>query len=70
MFDEIGTIARQHVDDRNLYHRVAAGLQTHRGASHIYQHLTCEGGVVDAHIELQALVLRLTAHTLRTRFTP
>ena len=64
MFDKVGAITRQHVDDRNLHHRVATGLQTHRGTCYIHQYLTCEGRVVDAHIELQTLVLSLTADTL------
>ena len=29
MLDEVGAVAREHVDDRNLDHRVAAGLETH-----------------------------------------
>ena len=52
MADEVLTVARQHVDDGNLDHRVAAGLETHGGASHVDEHLTGEGGVVDAHVEL------------------
>ena len=64
MFDEVGTLAGEHVDDGNFNHRVAAGLQTHRGAGNVDQHLTGEGRVVDLHVELQALVLCLTADTL------
>ena len=40
MFDEVGAVAGEHVDDGNLDHRVAGGLEAHRGASHIDQHLT------------------------------
>jgi hypothetical protein len=64
VFDEVGTIAGEHIDHRNLNHGVASGLETHRGASHVNQNLTREGRVVDAHVELQALVLSLAAHTL------
>ena len=52
MLDEVGTVAREHVDDGNLDHRVAAGLEAHGGTGNVDQDLTCEGGVVDAHIEL------------------
>ena len=61
MFDEVGAVAWEHVDDGNLDHRVAGGLEAHRGASHIDQYLTGEGGIVDLHVELQTLVLGLTA---------
>ena len=61
MCNESLTVSGEHVDDRKLYHGVAARLLTHGGACHIYQHLCCEGRVVDAHIELQTLVLGLAA---------
>ena len=64
MADEVFAVAGQHVDDRNLNHRVAAGLQTHGGTGNVDKHLTSQGGVVDAHVELQALVLGLTADAL------
>ena len=52
MFDEVGTVAGEHVDDGNLNHRIATWLEPHGSAGHINKHLTCEGGVVDAHVEL------------------
>ena len=64
MFDEVSSVTGEHVDDGNLDHRIAAGLQAHGGAGHIDENLTCESGVVDAHVELQTLVLRLAADTL------
>ena len=64
MFDEVGTIAGEHIDHRNLNHGVASGLETHRGASHVDEYLTREGRVVNAHVELQALVLSLAAYAL------
>ena len=64
MFDEVGAVAWEHVDDGNLDHRVAGGLEAHRGASDIDQYLTREGRIVDLHVELQALVLGLTADAL------
>ena len=64
MLDEIGTVTREHVDDGNLDHRVAAGLLAHRSTGHVDEHLTREGRIVDAHVELQTLVLRLAADTL------
>jgi len=64
MLDEVSTVARQHVDDGNLNHGVAGRLQAHRGTSNVDQYLTCEGRIVDLHVELQALVLGLSADTL------
>ena len=64
MFDEVGAVAWEHVDDGNLDHRVAGGLEAHRGASDIDQNLTGEGRIVDLHVELQTLVLGLTADAL------
>ena len=64
MLNQVGTIAWQHVDDRNLNHRVAAWLQTHRGTSHVNQNLTSQCRIVNLHIELHALVLSLSADTL------
>ena len=64
MFDKVCTLAWEHVDDGDFDHGVAAGLQTHRGTGYVDEHLTCEGGVVDGHVELQTLVLRLSADTL------
>ena len=49
MFDEVGAVAWEHVDDGNLDHRVAGGLEAHRGASDIDQYLTGEGRIVDLH---------------------
>jgi hypothetical protein len=40
MFDEVGAVAWEHVDDGNLDHRVAGGLEAHRGAGHVDQYLT------------------------------
>ena len=57
MLDEVGAVAGEHVDNGNLYHGVAAGLEAHRGAGYVNQYLTGEGGVVNAHVELQTLVL-------------
>ena len=64
MLDEVGTVAWEHVDDGNLDHRVASGLETLGGTGNVDEHLSGEGGVVDAHVELQALVLSLAAHAL------
>ena len=64
MRDDVLACSWHHIDYRNLNHRIAAGLQTHRGAGHVHQHLTRQGGVVDAHIKLHALVLGLTRDSL------
>lgn len=58
---EVGAVAGEHVDDGNLNHGVAAGLLAHGGAGYVDEYLTGEGGVVDAHVELQTLVLGLAA---------
>ena len=42
VLDEVFTLTRQHVDDGNLNHCVAAGLQTHGGTGHIDQYLTAD----------------------------
>ena len=64
MLDEVCTITGEHVDDRNFDHRVAARLQSHGGTGYVDEYLTRQGGVVDTHVELQTLVLRLAADTL------
>ena len=60
--DNLVAVSRQQIDDGYLGHRVAARLQAHGGSSHVDQHLCREGGVIDAHIELETLILRLAAH--------
>ena len=64
VLDEVGAFAGQHVDDGNLDHGVAAGLLAQAGAGHVDEHLSCESGVVDAHVELQTLVLGFSADAL------
>ena len=64
MRDEFLAVAFEIVNYGNLDHGVATGLLAHGGASHIDEYLTSEGGVVDAHVELQSLVLCLTANAL------
>ena len=58
------TSAWEHVDHWNLWHGVATWLQTEGCASHVNQNLSGEGRVVDAHVELEALVLSLAGYTL------
>ena len=64
MLDEIGTFAWEHVDDGELDHRVAAGLLTHGSTGYVDQYLGGESRVVDAHVELEALVLGLARDAL------
>ena len=64
MLDKVSTITWEHIDHRNLDHCVATWLQAHGSTSHVNQYLTREGGVVDAHIELETLILCLSANTL------
>ena len=67
MTNQFLSVAREHVDDGDLHHRVAAWLQAHRSAGHVYQHLTRQSGVVDAHIELHTLVGGLARDTLANK---
>lgn len=62
MGDNLLAITGQEVDDGDLDHGIAAGLLVHGGAGHADEDLTREGGVVDAHVELEKLVLRRAAH--------
>ena len=39
--DYLLLLSRQHINHRYFYHRVATGLLAHRGACHVYKHLTC-----------------------------
>ena len=64
MGDELLAVAFEIVNYGDLDHGVATGLLAHGCAGHIDKHLTGEGGVVDAHVELQSLVLCLAAHAL------
>ena len=48
--DDLLAALRQQVDNGNLGHGVATGLEALGGAGHIHQHLSGEGGVVDAAI--------------------
>ena len=62
--DNLIAAARKKVNDRYLWHGVAAGLQTCGGACHVNEHLAGESRIVYAHVERQTLVLRLAAHAL------
>ena len=62
--DELFAITWEHVEDGEFDHGVAARLLAEGCTSDIDQHLGGEGRVVDAHVELEALVLRLAADTL------
>ena len=53
------TSSWQHVDNWNLWHGVATWLETERSTSYVNQYLSGEGWVVDAHVELETLVLGL-----------
>ena len=61
---KVFALARQHINDRNLYHSVASRLQAHRCTSHIDEYLSRKSRVVDAHVEFETLVLGYTANTL------
>ena len=55
---------RAKVDDGHFNHRVATRTLLHRGTGGTHQHLTGEGRIVDAHVKLEQLILRRSAHTL------
>ena len=50
-------VAVEHIDDGNLDHGVRTRLLAHGSASHVHEHLTGERRVIDAHVELEELVL-------------
>ena len=64
MRDELFAVAFEIVNHWNLNHGVATRLLAHRGTGNVDKYLTGEGWVVDAHVELKALVLCLTAYAL------
>lgn len=64
MTDNLLAVAGQIIYDGNLYHGVSTGLLLECSTSGINQNLSCEGGVVDLHIEFEELVMRLTAYAL------
>ena len=55
--DDVHAFTAQHGDGRHFDERMAAGLQAGRGASAGDQHLSGQGRVVDAHVELEDLVV-------------
>ena len=64
MADYLFAVAWKIVDDRNLNHRVGTGLLLHRGTGSIDEHLSSEGRIVNFHVELKELIVRLSAHAL------
>ena len=67
MTDKFLTTAGKHVDNRNLNHCVASWLLAHRSAGYVNENLSGECRVVDAHVELHALVLCLSAYALANK---
>ena len=64
MSDVLLAVAGQEGDDGPSDQVVATRLLTQGGTGGADEHLAGERGVVDAHIELEELVLRGAAHTL------
>ena len=64
MCDYLLTVAGKIVNDRNLNHCIGSGLLLHAGTGCIDHHLGCEGWIVDAHVELEELVVCGSTHTL------
>ena len=63
MTDDVLAIAWQIVNYGNLDHGVGAWLLPECGTGGVYQYLRGKCGIVDLHIELEELVMRLTAYT-------
>ena len=57
-------VTAQQVDERNFNHCVATWSLAHCGTCTANKHLGCQRGVVDAHIELEQLILCCTRNTL------
>ena len=70
MPDNLFAVAWQIVDYRYLNHRVGSGLLLHGGTSRIDKHLGGEGRIVDFHVELEKLIVRLTAHAFADEVHP
>ena len=64
MTNNLLAVTRQIVDNGNLYHGVSTGLLLKCCTGCIYQYLCSKGGIVNLHIELEELIVRLTAYTL------
>lgn len=64
MCDELLAASGQHVYHRKFYHRIASGLLSKRRAGYVDKYLSCQCGVVDAHVELETLILCGSADTL------
>ena len=62
--DEVHLVAWEQVDWRYLYHCVATWLLLEHGSCRSHKYLTCQGWVVDRHVELEVLVLSLAGNTL------
>ena len=60
--DDVLAVAGEVVDDGNLNHRVATWLLAHGGTSHIDEHLSREGRIVNLHVELEELVVGFATH--------
>ena len=58
------SVAIQQVDERYFNHCVATGCLTHCGTCTTHKNLGCERGIVDAHVELEQLVLCHSRNTL------
>ena len=60
MSDPLFAVARKEVDDGDFYHGVAPRLLLHGSACHAHKYLCSQCRIVDAHIELEQLILRFT----------
>ena len=64
MANDFLTITWQVIYHRNLYHGICTGLLLHGGTCNIDKHLSRKCRIVDTHIKLKMLVVRLATHTL------
>ena len=54
----------QQINHRNLNHGVASRLLTHGSTGTAYHYLSGQSRIVDAHIELEQLIMSRTTHPL------
>ena len=65
--DPLFAVARKEVDDGDFYHGVAPRLLLHGSACHAHNYLCSQCRIVDAHIELEQLILRFTGNSLASQ---
>ena len=59
MTNQLFLVTTKHVNDRNFNHRISTWLLLQGSTSHIHQYLSRQSWVVNLHIKLKQLVMRL-----------